>query len=195
MQRCRGLQRGKTANHPINSRAIHPILTHLFISEHQQNGLAQFVLVEHTVQLIPCGVDAVSVVRVHHEDQSLRVLVVVPPQRTDLVLPSDVPNCSQQAKPSRAEPSQAKQSRARGKTHTREHNKKKIEDSGESSRLQKTCCQLRMLLYDIYKNMFPGKLLAQVGILWIPGPLPLYIIPPHYNKFTVTQEGLPLRSV
>lgn len=68
------------------------INTHLLVSEHEQDGLAQFVLVEHTVKLIPCGVDAVSVVRVHHEDQTLRVLVVVPPQRSDLVLSSDVPN-------------------------------------------------------------------------------------------------------
>lgn len=71
----------------------HP--THLLVGEHEQDGLAQFVLVEHTVKLVPCGVDAVSVVRVHHEDQPLSVLVVVPPQRSDLVLPSDVPNCGQ----------------------------------------------------------------------------------------------------
>lgn len=69
--------------------------THLLVSEHEQDGLAQFVLVEHTVKLVPCSVDAVSVVRVHHEDQPLSVLVVVPPQRSDLVLPSDVPNCRQ----------------------------------------------------------------------------------------------------
>lgn len=89
-----GLLQGGTANHLV--------ISHLFISEHQQNGLAQFVLVEHAVQLIPCGVDAVSVIRVHDKDQSLCVLVVVPPQRTDLVLPPDVPNCSQQAESSQA---------------------------------------------------------------------------------------------
>ena len=45
------------------------------------------------MQLVPCGVDTVSVVRVHHEDKPLCVLVVVPPQRPDLVLPSYVPHC------------------------------------------------------------------------------------------------------
>ena len=66
---------------------------HLLVSEHEQDGVAQLVFVEHAVKLVPCGINAVSVVRVHHEDQPLRVLVVVPPQRSDLVLPSDVPNC------------------------------------------------------------------------------------------------------
>ena len=37
-------------------------------------------------------IDTVAIVRVHHEDQALRVLVVVAPQRTDLVLTTDIPN-------------------------------------------------------------------------------------------------------
>lgn len=41
-------------------------------------------LVEHAVQLIPGLAYAVAVVAVHHEDQALRVLEVVPPQRPDL---------------------------------------------------------------------------------------------------------------
>lgn len=66
--------------------------TNLFVSEDEKDGLAQLVLVEHAVQLIPRSVHTVPIVRVHHEDKPLRVLVIVPPQRPDLVLPSNIPN-------------------------------------------------------------------------------------------------------
>jgi len=41
-------------------------------------------LVEHAVQLVPGLANTVAIVAVDHEDQPLRVLEVVPPQRTDL---------------------------------------------------------------------------------------------------------------
>ena len=43
------------------------------------------------MQLVVSLIDAVLVVRVHHEDQALGALVVVPPERADLVLAADVP--------------------------------------------------------------------------------------------------------
>ena len=36
------------------------------------------------MQLVPGLANAVTIVAVHHEDQALRVLEVVPPQRADL---------------------------------------------------------------------------------------------------------------
>mmetsp|Transcript_19579 Transcript_19579/g.58225 ORF Transcript_19579/g.58225 Transcript_19579/m.58225 type:complete len:211 (+) Transcript_19579:79-711(+) len=64
----------------------------LLVREHQEDGLPQLVLVEHAVQLVARVVDAVAVVRVDDEDEALRILVVVAPERADLVLPPDVPH-------------------------------------------------------------------------------------------------------
>jgi hypothetical protein len=44
------------------------------------------------VQLVARVVDAVAVVGVDDEDEALRILVVVAPERADLVLTSDVPD-------------------------------------------------------------------------------------------------------
>ena len=41
-------------------------------------------LVEHAVELVPSLRDAIAIVAIHHEDQTLRVLEVVPPERADL---------------------------------------------------------------------------------------------------------------
>jgi hypothetical protein len=65
-------------------RGVHGVGQVLLVSEHKQHGVAQLVLVQHAVQLIACLPDTVAIVRVHHEDQPLRVLEVVPPQRADL---------------------------------------------------------------------------------------------------------------
>lgn len=41
-------------------------------------------LVEHTVQLITSLANTVTIVAIHHKNQSLSVLEVMPPQRPDL---------------------------------------------------------------------------------------------------------------
>ena len=65
----------------------------LLVGKNQKHSVTELVLVEHSVQLVTSGVDAVSVIRVDDKDEALRVLVVVAPQRTDLVLATNVPNC------------------------------------------------------------------------------------------------------
>jgi len=52
--------------------------------------LAQLVLVQHAVQLVARLANAVTIVRVDDEDDTLRVLVVMAPERPDLVLAADV---------------------------------------------------------------------------------------------------------
>ena len=47
-------------------------------------GSRQTNLVQHPVQLVASLADAVAVVAVHHEDETLRILEVVPPQGPDL---------------------------------------------------------------------------------------------------------------
>lgn len=44
------------------------------------------------MQLLASLNDTVAIVAVDHEDDTLRVLEVVPPERSDLVLPTDIPH-------------------------------------------------------------------------------------------------------
>lgn len=64
----------------------------LLVGEHQEHGVAQLVLVEHAVELVAGFAHAVAIVAVHHKDETLGVLEVVPPQGADLVLAPDVPH-------------------------------------------------------------------------------------------------------
>lgn len=71
------------------------IATHgkiLLVGEDQKERIAKFVLVEHSLQLLTSLNNAISVVGIDHEDDTLGILEVVAPQRPDLVLSSDVPH-------------------------------------------------------------------------------------------------------
>ena len=80
----------KLVSHFCRTHGVRKIL---LVSEHEQDGIAQLVLVEHSVHFIARGIDTISIIGIHHKDQTLGVLVVVTPQRTDLVLTTDIPNC------------------------------------------------------------------------------------------------------
>mmetsp|Transcript_37923 Transcript_37923/g.88757 ORF Transcript_37923/g.88757 Transcript_37923/m.88757 type:complete len:225 (-) Transcript_37923:6-680(-) len=73
-------------------RGIHRVWQVLLVGEDEQDGLAKLVLVEHAVQLVPRLAHTVTIVRIDDEDDALRVLVVVAPERADLVLASHVPH-------------------------------------------------------------------------------------------------------
>ena len=70
----------------------HGVRQVLLIREDEENGFAELVFVKHSVQLIAGGIDTITIVRVDHEDETLSVLIVMPPEGTDLVLSSDVPH-------------------------------------------------------------------------------------------------------
>ena len=74
-------------------RGTHRIWKILFVGKHQEDGITQFVFVQHSVQLVSCGIDTVRVIGIDNKDKTLRVLVVVTPQRTDLILTTHIPNC------------------------------------------------------------------------------------------------------
>jgi len=74
-------------------RGGHGVGKVLLVGEDEEDGVAELVLVEHAVHLLAGGVDAVAIVGVDDEDEALGVLVVVTPERADLVLASDVPDC------------------------------------------------------------------------------------------------------
>jgi hypothetical protein len=64
----------------------------LFVGEHKEKGISQFVFVEHALQLL-AGLDyTITIVAVNDEDDALRILEVMSPQRPDLVLTTNVPD-------------------------------------------------------------------------------------------------------
>ena len=66
--------------------------TNLLVGKHEQNGIPQLILIQHAVQLIASLRSTTSVIGIDDKDQTLRVLEVVAPERTDLVLTSDIPH-------------------------------------------------------------------------------------------------------
>merc|ERR1711991_808932 len=51
----------------------------------------QFVFVEHPVEFISGSINTVSIVGIDNENQALCILIVVSPQRSDLILSSYIP--------------------------------------------------------------------------------------------------------
>lgn len=70
----------------------HRVRQILFVRKHQQNRVSQLVLLEHTLQLFFSFDDSLPIIGIYDKDQTLRILEVVTPQRTDFVLATDVPN-------------------------------------------------------------------------------------------------------
>ncbi|KAI6761105.1 hypothetical protein HG531_001658 [Fusarium graminearum] len=64
----------------------------LLVGEDKENGIAELILVEHALELLSGLNNTVAIVGVDDEDDTLSVLEVVPPQRTDLVLTTDIPH-------------------------------------------------------------------------------------------------------
>ena len=70
----------------------HGVRQILFVGKNKQHRFSQLVLIQHAVHLISGGISTVSVVGINHEDEALSVLVVVSPQRSNLVLSSNIPH-------------------------------------------------------------------------------------------------------
>lgn len=64
----------------------------LLVGEDKEDGIPQLVLVEHALQLLTGLDDTVTIVAVDDEDDTLGVLEVMSPQRSDLVLTTDIPH-------------------------------------------------------------------------------------------------------
>ena len=63
---------------------IHGVRKILLVSEAEEHGIAQLVFVEHAVELITSFPNAITIVAIHDEDNTLSVLEVMPPERTNL---------------------------------------------------------------------------------------------------------------
>jgi hypothetical protein len=64
----------------------------LLVGEDQEHSIPELVLVQHPLELLASLNNTVAIVAVNDENDTLRVLEVVPPQRTDLVLTADIPH-------------------------------------------------------------------------------------------------------
>jgi hypothetical protein len=64
----------------------------LLVGEDKEDSVAELVLVKHALELLTGLNNTVAIVGVDDEDDTLSVLEVVPPQRTDLVLTTDIPH-------------------------------------------------------------------------------------------------------
>ena len=72
--------------------SVHGVGQILLVGEDQQESVSEFVLVEHALQLLAGLNHTVTIVAVDDEDDALRVLEIVAPERTDLVLATHVPD-------------------------------------------------------------------------------------------------------
>ena len=72
--------------------SVHGVRKILLVGEDQEESISELVLVEHALQLLTSLDNTVTIVAVDDEDDTLGVLEVMPPQRTDLVLSTDIPH-------------------------------------------------------------------------------------------------------
>ena len=64
----------------------------MLVGENKEEGISKLILVEHALQLFPSLDNSVTIVAVNDEDDTLGILEVMSPQRTDLVLSTNIPD-------------------------------------------------------------------------------------------------------
>jgi hypothetical protein len=64
----------------------------LLVGENKEEGISKLILVEHALQLFPSLDNSVTIVAVNNEDDTLGILEVMSPKRTDLVLSTNIPD-------------------------------------------------------------------------------------------------------
>ena len=62
----------------------------MFVGKDQNDGISHLTVIDDAVELLSRLVNAVSIGTVHHKDEALCTCVVVPPQRSYLVLPPNI---------------------------------------------------------------------------------------------------------
>jgi hypothetical protein len=65
----------------------------LLVGEDEKKSISKFVLVQHALQFLAGFDDTITIVGINDEDDTLSILEVVSPQRSDLVLATNVPHC------------------------------------------------------------------------------------------------------
>lgn len=72
--------------------SVHGVGQILLVGEDEEESVAELVLVKHALKLLASLDDTVAIVGVDDEDDTLGVLEVMPPQRADLILSTDIPH-------------------------------------------------------------------------------------------------------
>jgi hypothetical protein len=64
----------------------------LLVSENEKKSIPEFILVEHTLQLLPSLDNSITIIAINDEDNTLGILEVMSPQRSNLVLSANIPH-------------------------------------------------------------------------------------------------------
>ena len=75
-----------------NVRCVHCVREILLVCKDKENSVPELILVQHSMKLVASLSRTVPVVGIDNKDEPLRVLEVVPPEGSDLVLATDVPH-------------------------------------------------------------------------------------------------------
>lgn len=73
-------------------RRAHRVGQILLVGKHQEHRITELIFVQHAVKLITRLGHTITIVAIDNENQTLGVLEVVSPERTNLVLSADVPH-------------------------------------------------------------------------------------------------------
>jgi len=63
----------------------------LLVGENQENRISELILVQHALQLLSGLNNTVTIIAINNEDDTLGVLEVMSPQRSNLVLSTNIP--------------------------------------------------------------------------------------------------------
>jgi hypothetical protein len=64
----------------------------LLVGENEEKSIPKLILVEHALQLFPSLDNSVTIIAINDEDDTLGILEVMSPQRSDLVLSTNIPD-------------------------------------------------------------------------------------------------------
>jgi len=73
--------------------SVHGIRKILLVGKDKEKSVAQLILVEHALKFLTSLDNTISVVGVDNKDDTLGILKVMSPERSNLVLATNVPNC------------------------------------------------------------------------------------------------------
>lgn len=81
---------------PVNTYLTNlcSMVTHwqiLLVSKNQEESIPKLVFIQHALQFFSCLHYTIAIVGVNNEDNTLRILKVMPPQGPDLVLSTNIP--------------------------------------------------------------------------------------------------------
>ena len=64
----------------------------LLVRKYQEQRISQLILIQHPLQFLASLNHTLTIIAVNDKDDALGVLEIMPPQRTDLILTTDIPH-------------------------------------------------------------------------------------------------------